>query len=131
MRPETIFSVCNTSALVGWIVLLAGYRKSWSVPAARGMAIAFAVTYVIVMATNFSAAEGGFGTLADVMKLFANRWVTLGGWVHYLAFDLFVGAWIVSEGQRDGLPWWRVLPPLPLTFLFGPAGLLLFTLSRR
>ena len=68
--------------------------------------------------------------MAEVMKLFTDRWVALGGWIHYLAFDLFIGAWIVNEGQRDQLPWWRVLPALPLTFLFGPAGLLLFSLLR-
>ena len=130
MQPETVFSVCNTSALLGWIVLLAGYQKSWSVRVARWLAIAFALVYVIVLGAHFGEAEGGFGTLPEVMRLFTNRWVALGGWVHYLAFDLFVGAWIVSEGQRDGLPWWRVLPALPLTFLFGPAGLLLFVVLR-
>lgn len=64
------------------------------------------------------------------MLLFTNRWVALAGWVHYLAFDLFVGAWIVGEGQREGLAWWQVCPALPLTFLFGPAGLVLFTVLR-
>ena len=130
MLPETVFSVCNTSALFGWIVLLAGYQKSWSVRVARWLTLAFALVYVIVVGTHFGEAEGGFGTLPEVMKLFTDRWVALGGWVHYLAFDLFIGAWIVSEGQRDGLPSWRVLPALPLTFLFGPAGLLLFAVLR-
>ena len=97
---------------------------------ARWLTIAFALVYVIVLGAHFGEAEGGFGTLPEVMRLFTNRWVALGGWVHYLAFDLFAGAWIVSEGQRDGLPWWRVLPALPLTFLFGPAGLLLFVVLR-
>jgi len=92
--------------------------------------MAFAVTYVIVLSLHFGEAEGGFGSLPEVMKLFTDRWVTLGGWIHYLAFDLFVGAWIVEAGQREGLAWWRVLPALPVTFMFGPAGLLLFVLLR-
>lgn len=82
------------------------------------------------MGAHFGEAEGGFGTLPEVMRLFTYKWVALGGWVHYLAFDLFTGAWIVSEGQRLELTWWRVLPALPLTFLFGPAGLLLFFALR-
>jgi len=28
-----------------------------------------------------------------VAQLFENRWLLLAGWVHYLAFDLFIGAW--------------------------------------
>ena len=130
MYPESVFSVCNTSALVGWIVLTAGFRKPWSVKIARWLAAGFAGFYCLVLATHFAGAEGGFGSLSEVMKLFANPWVTLAGWVHYLAFDLFTGAWIVARGQREELAWWRVVPALPLTFLFGPAGLLLFALLR-
>ena len=130
MQPESVFSVCNMSALIGWIVLLAGFRKGWGVRAARWVAIGLAVSYLLLLGLHFGEAEGGFGTLAEVMKLFTDRWVALGGWVHYLAFDLFVGAWIVETAQREELAWWRVLPALPLTFLFGPAGLLLFTLLR-
>ena len=130
MQPESVFSVCNTSALLGWIILVAGFRKPWAVQAARGLALGFAALYILVLASHFGDAQGGFGTLAQVMALFTNKWVALGGWVHYLAFDLFVGAWIVEQGQKDGLALWRFLPALPLTFLFGPAGLLLFTLIR-
>ncbi len=130
MQPESVFSVCNTLALIGWVVLVAGMGKRWGVLGARWLAVGFAVVYTLVIALHFGEAEGGFGTLAEVMALFRDRWVTVGGWVHYLAFDLFVGAWIVEQGQRDSLPWWRVLPALPLTFLFGPAGLLLFVVLR-
>ena len=130
MQPEIVFSVCNTLALIGWIVLLAGFRKPWGVSAARWLALGFAAIYVVVLSAHFGEAEGGFGTLPEVMKLFDNPWVALGGWIHYLAFDLFTGAWIVERGQREELVWWRVLPALPLTFLFGPAGLLLFAALR-
>ncbi len=52
------------------------------------------------------------------------------GWLHYLAFDLFVGGWIAREGERAGLPHLLLLPCFVLTFLFGPAGLLAFALLR-
>ena len=54
----------------------------------------------------------------------------LAGWLHYLAFDLFVGAWIVRTARSEGMPFLLVLPCLPLTFLFGPAGFLLFVVLR-
>lgn len=130
MQPESVFSVCNTLALAGWITLLAGAQKPWGPGVARWLALAFAAVYIVVLAAHFGESDGGFGALPEVMKLFTNRWVALGGWIHYLAFDLFVGAWIVETGQSDQLPWWRIVPALPLTFLFGPAGLLLFTILR-
>ena len=60
--------------------------------------------------------------------LFENPWLLLAGWAHYLAFDLFIGGWEVRDAQRRGIPHLLVVPALVLTFLFGPAGLLLYLL---
>lgn len=57
-----------------------------------------------------------------------SRW-TLHWWPAgsiYLAFDLFVGSWIVEDGLTRGINRFALIPCLGLTFLFGPAGLLLF-----
>ena len=56
--------------------------------------------------------------------------VALAGWVHYLAFDLLVGAWEARTARREALPHPVLLPCLALTFLFGPLGLLLFLSVR-
>jgi hypothetical protein len=56
--------------------------------------------------------------------------VLLAGWVHYLAFDLFIGAWICRRAAADGLNPWLARLCLPPTFLAGPAGLLLFLAIR-
>jgi hypothetical protein len=61
-----------------------------------------------------------------VRALFENPWLLLAGWTHYLAFDLFIGGWEVRDAQRRGIPHLLVVPALVLTFLFGPAGLLLY-----
>jgi hypothetical protein len=63
--------------------------------------------------------------------LFQNRAMLLAGWVHYLAFDLFVGSWEVRDAQRIGIAHYLVVPCLVLTFLFGPAGWLLYLLIRN
>jgi hypothetical protein len=62
--------------------------------------------------------------------LFENRWALLAGWTHYLAFDLFVGTWEVRDARASGIPHLLVLPCLGLTFLFGPAGWLLYMALR-
>lgn len=63
-------------------------------------------------------------------ELFAQADALPAGWIHVLAFDLVVGAWICRQGRRSGLPHWLVPSCLPVTFLFGPAGFLLFQLAR-
>jgi hypothetical protein len=53
----------------------------------------------------------------------------LAGWVHYLAFDLFIGTWIAVEADRRGIHRLLQAPILVATFLFGPLGLLFYTLT--
>jgi hypothetical protein len=79
----------------------------------------------------FGRAEGGFGSLPEVMKLFTNEWAVLAGWIHYLAFDMFVGAWEVKDSQEQGVSHVLVIPCLVLTFLLGPIGFLLYHIIRR
>jgi hypothetical protein len=61
---------------------------------------------------------------------FSNDWHLLAGWVHYLAFDLFIGSWQVRDAQKHRVPHLAVVPGLILTFLFGPVGLLLYRTIR-
>ena len=48
------------------------------------------------------------------------------GWIHYLIFDLFIGAWESRDAQRRGIPHWAVIPCLLVTLLAGPIGLLVY-----
>jgi hypothetical protein len=132
MPAETIFSAANALALAGWLLLLAFPRRRWAHGLVAGLAIpaTLAVLYVVLLAAHAPGSEGGFSSLAAVRALFARDGVLLAGWVHYLAFDLFVGAWICRRATAEGLAWWQVYPALPLTFLAGPAGLLVFLALR-
>jgi hypothetical protein len=90
-----------------------------------------AIAYlVLAIAGREAFTAGGYSSLDAVRILFANDAMLTAGWLHYLAFDLFVGAWIVREARALGIPGWLVLPHLLLTFLFGPLGLLLFFATR-
>ena len=89
-----------------------------------------AVLYAGLIAANFGKSQGGFGSLAGVAQLFSNPWLLLAGWVHYLAFDLFIGSWEVRDARNRGIAHWMVIPCLALTFFFGPVGLLLYFLLR-
>ena len=74
--------------------------------------------------------EGGFGSLSDVALLFQNQDLLLAGWIHYLAFDLFIGCWEVRDAIRHDISIVFIIPALLLTFMFGPVGLLAYLLIR-
>ena len=132
MNPEQIFSISNAVALIGWLILVFTGRKRWSAPLVTGaiLPLLLALVYTGIIAAHWAGSEGGFGTLAEVAKLFSNHWLLLAGWVHYLAFDLFIGSWQVRDAQTHQIPHLLVVPCLILTFLFGPIGLLLYFALR-
>lgn len=132
MTAEQVFSVANLLAAAGWLTLIVGSRARWvaSLVTSTILPLLFAVLYGCLIATHWSEREGGFGSLAEVRALFSNDWLLLAGWVHYLAFDLFVGSWQVRDARKHRIPQLLVIPGLILTFLFGPIGLLLYWIIR-
>ena len=136
LDPSAAFSLGGMVAMAGWAGLVLALFIERVRPAAFAAASAMipallALAYILLLAQGWGSAEGGgFGSIPEVRALFANDSALAAGWLHYLAFDLFVGAWIALEGLRAGVPRLLLLPCFALTFLFGPAGLLLF-LSLR
>ena len=128
MTPDQLFTVVNSIALCSWVLLALFPRRRWVANVLAGMAVPaiLAAVYVAIIATK----SGGFSSLSAVAMLFSNPWLLLAGWTHYLAFDLFIGSWEVRDARDRGLPHLLVLPCLALTFLFGPAGWLLYLTMR-
>ena len=132
MTAEQLFSMLNMITMAAWLPMVLLPRVRWTatlLPVV--MPALLAVVYVVLVVSTMGRTEGGFSSLAGVSALFDNPWMLLAGWTHYLAFDLFVGGWEVRDGQRRGVPHLLMVPALILTFLFGPAGLLLYLAIRR
>ena len=131
LDPNSLFQLSGPLAMLGWLALvlspLAPRLSQW---VAITVSLIFAVLYTGLILAHWAGAQGGFTTLADVQLLFTQGDIALAGWVHYLAFDLFVGAWQVRTAREEGINHAFVIPCLVLTFLFGPAGLLAFAILR-
>lgn len=113
--------------MLGWLALAAlPLRLALPRRLAVTLGVGIAMLYAALIGVFVTQGQGGFGSLAEVSQLFEHRGLLLAGWVHYLAFDLLVGAWEREEARRIGMPHGLLLPCLALTFLFGPAGWLLF-----
>ncbi len=132
MKAETIFSITSTIALLSWVILAVAPRWSWTrkIILSGVIPLLFSIAYLVLIIMFWGQADGNFNSLGGVMKLFTNEWAVLAGWIHYLAFDLFVGSWEVKDAQEKGVSHWFVLPCLFLTFMFGPIGFLLYYIIR-
>lgn len=133
-NADLVFRIANWLVLAGWLaLLLSPLRREALILAARVAAAAVATIYVLLVARGLALGPGlpegaGFGTLDAVVALLSRREAILGAWVHFLAFDLFVGGWIAEDAPKAGVPHWLVVPLLGLTLVAGPAGLLAYLL---
>lgn len=132
MNPEIIFGICSNLAIVGWLLLAIAPRWKWTfiIVFSGGISLVLAGVYAFLIVTHFGEGEGNFSTLEGVMLLFQNPYAVLAGWIHYLVFDLFIGAWILKNSQQHSINHFLVLPILFLTLMFGPVGLLLYWILR-
>ncbi len=132
MAPEVIFKYANLLAMAGWVILIFLPRR-WPalfwVPQFWIPGV-LALGYSGFILANFGTTDGGFGSISEVRALFASDSLLLAGWLHYLAFDLFIGAWIARRADEAGVHRLIQAPILAATFMFGPMGLVLFFLTR-
>ena len=132
MSHESLFSIATTAVLPGWalLVFLPGWKWTTRLIASLLIPGLLGLLYLWLIVTGLPGAGGGFGSLAEVARLFDDPALLLAGWIHYLAFDLFIGAWEVRDARRVGLHHLLVVPCLGLTFMLGPVGLVLYLALR-
>jgi hypothetical protein len=129
MSADDLFGLASAAVLPGWLILILAPRGRWvwldRIPALI-LPFSLSALYTGLILAHFSAAEGGgFGSIAQVRALFASDYGLLAGWVHYLAFDLLIGAMMAGQMDKMGLSRLSQAPLLGLIFLFGPLGLFL------
>ncbi len=129
---DTLFSWSGNLAMIGWLLLMFSPKRWEWVLFAAGILIPalLGALYGGLMMANFAGVDGGgYGSFAAVRALFASDEALLAGWIHYLAFDLAIGAIIARRADASGLSRLVQLPILFFTFMFGPLGFLLFVLT--
>ncbi|MGB0863809.1 MAG: ABA4-like family protein [Saprospiraceae bacterium] len=133
MATADIFQYANQFVMVGWLLLIIAPKWQWTkrIVFSGGIAMVLAVVYLVLFINDIENFDvNSFSTLEGVMNLFTVPEAVLMGWVHYLAFDLFIGMWEVTNAQRHEISHWLVIPCLLLTFMLGPIGLLTYIIVR-
>ena len=99
---ETLFSLASTAALGGWLLLIVLPRWQLLIASLRyGLIGWLALAYSVLIFVFFFRIDGaGFGSIGAVRAIFTSDAGLVAGWIHYLAFDLFVGIWIAQEADQ-------------------------------
>ena len=139
MNWDAIFGAANLLALVAWaaLILLPRWPALLSAILYLGIGLlcaTYAVLLGLVLGGAVETGGGGgadFTTIEGVQAIFASRGGAVIGWIHYLAFDLFVGLWIARDADAKGYSRLLQAPVLLATFLAGPLGLVVWLILRE
>lgn len=132
-EAQQLFGWAGQAAMLGWLILILLPRRwPWLLTLPRyvipfGLSLLYAG---LAMTHFFTVDGGGYGSLAEVRALLSKDEMLLAGWVHYLAFDLFIGGWIAVNADKFGIHRLVQAPLLVATFMFGPVGLAMFLAMR-
>ena len=138
MDWDLIFSITNSFALLMWLILAFAPRRTAIMNGlfyggVGLLALVYALIIIPLMTGLIDGGSGGtpdFSTLAGVQQLLSSPGGATIGWIHYLAFDLFVGLWVARNADRYGFARWLQIPILFFVLMLGPLGLVLYLLLR-
>ena len=68
--------------------------------------------------------------LNELTNLFSNNSFLILFWIHFLAINLFCGAWIVNDYQKFGVSKILIFLPLTITYFVGPLGVFVYWIVR-
>lgn len=128
LSAQEIFNWAGQAATIGWLFLIflphrikpIFFVPQYLIPLGLGL------VYSGLALSRYFVIQGGYNSLEQVSLLFEDEFMLLAGWLHYLAFDLFIGAWIAKQSDQLGLSRLLQAPILIATFMFGPVGLVIF-----
>lgn len=132
MTATQIFSFANAFVILGWLLLV--LLPTWKFTQTlilKGVVFILAVIYAYLIFNdigNFNS--DSFTTLENVKELFKSDTAVAAGWLHYLSFDLFVGAYIVKQSKELKISRLIYTLILPFSFMSGPIGYLIFVFVK-
>lgn len=132
MLYETIFNIFNSGILLFWMLLLFFPKQSITqkVIAYPWVPLVIAFGYIYFMGMTSGTFSADLTSLNGLTKMFqnANPQGVAAGWLHYLAFDFWVGCWMLKNSQEKGVKHLWMLVPMLFTFMLGPVGIIIYTL---
>jgi hypothetical protein len=131
MNWDLIFELANLSIVPAWLLLLfiPRHRLTKLIVHSYFYPLLLGAFYAYLLVTSFGG-EGGMDTLHNLKLGFQRDEILVLGWVHYLVFDLFIGAWITRDAHKNGIIHFAIVPSLILTLFAGPVGLLTYLVIR-
>jgi hypothetical protein len=134
MSLATAFSLSSFLVLPLWVLMIAlpGWKLTYRVLQSPLVCLAPALLYLLLVVPALGSLLPALlnPDAAGMASLLGTPEGATIAWVHFLAFDLFVGRWIYLDSRQRGVNPWLVAPVLFLTLMTGPLGFSLYLALR-
>lgn len=131
---ETLFSMSSLLVMPFWLLIIALPHWHWTQRIMRSpLVIALpAALYAVLVLPRIAAVLPAVSnpTLPGIAALLGQPDGATIGWVHFLAFDLFVGRWAYLDSREHHISAWLMAPVLFMILMLGPVGFLLYLVVR-
>ena len=129
-----LFRLSSLMVLPLWALMILLPRWRWTERIMRSALVsaAPALLYAALVLPRLGAIWPAIArpTLPGIATLLGSPEGATIAWVHFLAFDLFIGRWIYLDSQERDLSPLLMAPVLFLTFMLGPLGFLIYLVIR-
>ncbi len=134
MTMATLFDASFLLVAPFWLLMIAlpGWRVTQRVIASPWIAAPAAALYLALVVPGLPGVLAAVASpsLEAIAPMLGTPEGATVAWVHFLAFDLFVGRWVYLDARGRGVPWWTTSPLLFATLMVGPVGLLGYLVVR-
>ena len=137
VNSENIYLIANWGIIPFWFMLIffpnngltTFFVQSIVVPLILGVAYVY-LSYNLYLENDIFEGFELYKGLDGLYSMFANEYLLLIFWLHFLAISLFAGAWIARDARKYFIPKIIIIPSLVLTYFTGPVGLVVYWLFR-
>tara|TARA_B100000767_G_C19534939_1_gene438236 strand:- start:274 stop:705 length:432 start_codon:yes stop_codon:yes gene_type:complete len=130
-----VFSIINTSMIFFWALMIFVPKSSITqkIISYPYVPLILSFGYIFFLSQVPDIFKADFSSLDGILELFKNSTPesAAAGWIHYLAFDFWMGAWILKNAQKIKIPHLLIIAPLICTFMLGPFGVLLYVILSK
>lgn len=131
---ENLFKISGLFVLPFWLLMIVAphWRVTMRIIKSPFVIIAPVIAYVILVlpqiGTLLPKVMGP--KLPEISALLGTPEGATIAWMHFLAFDLFVGRWAYLDSSDRGISAWLMAPILFFILMLGPFGFLLYMIVR-
>jgi hypothetical protein len=134
---EIIFQLSALLVVPFWLLIILLPHWGWTRRIMKSVLaiLPAALLYVFLIAANLGLTLDFIAhllppTLAGTQDLLGSAAGATIAWMHFGAFDLFVGRWVYLDSRAEAISAWLVSPILVVVFILGPLGFVLYLAAR-